>query len=99
MAQGWEKAREVSGRVGEFASLKLDIKNAKDHLENRYRLLGRIASERLINRGESTLEGNEPAVRAVLEEISSARTQLASLENKLAEVQGKESGPDPKADS
>ena len=85
VAQGWEKAKEVSTRVGEYASLKLDIKNARDHLDSRYRLLGRSAADRLIDRGETTLESSESGVRAILDEIATARATLAALEKKLAE--------------
>jgi hypothetical protein len=87
VAQGFEKVKETSRSIGEFAALKLDIKNARDHLENRYRLLGRIAADRFIDRNETSIEREEPAVKTALEEIRSARSTLAALEAKLVESQ------------
>ncbi len=87
VAQGFEKVKETSRSIGEFAALKLDIKNARDHLENRYRLLGRVAADRLIDRAEGALDREDPAVKAALDEIRSARSSLAALEAKLVESQ------------
>ena len=92
VAQGLEKVKETSRSIGEFAALKLDIKNARDHLENRYRLLGRIAADRFVDRNETAINREEPAVRTALEEIRSARSTLAALEAKLVETQ---SDPEP----
>ena len=58
---------------------------ARDHLDTRYRLLGRIVADRVIDRSESSIDLTEPGVTAALEEIRGARAALAALEKKLAE--------------
>ena len=93
VAQGFEKVKETSRSIGEYAALKLDIKNARDHLENRYRLLGRVAADRFIDRSESSIDREEPVLKAALDEIRTARSNLAALEAKLVESQHQQDKP------
>jgi hypothetical protein len=93
VAQGWEKAKETSSRLGEIAGVKLDLKSARDHLETRYRLLGRIVADRLIDRSEGTLDPAEPQVAGLLEEIRAGRAAIVALEAKLAEETAPPAGP------
>jgi hypothetical protein len=102
MAQGWEKAKEVSSRLGELATLKLDLKSARDHLESRYRLLGTMAADRLIDREEGQVDASEAGVRAALEDIRSARAAVAAIEKKLSDLNekpGEGSPPTPAGDA
>lgn len=92
VAQGWEKARETSSKLGEYAALKLDLKNARDHLEDRYRLLGRIAADRLLDRAEGSVDGQEPGVKAAVEEIKAARSALAAIEKRVEDARSGETG-------
>jgi hypothetical protein len=98
VAQGWEKARDATSRLGELAGLKLDLKNARDHLESRYRLLGRLAADRFIEPAESGLDPSDPALNALLGEVRAARAALADLEKRLEECREPEgaerAGPD-----
>ena len=89
VAQGIEKAKEATNRLGEYAGLKLDVKTARDHLEGRYRHLGRIAADRLLDRSEGAIDAKESAVAAALDEIRAARAALAELEKRLADSEEK----------
>jgi hypothetical protein len=99
VAQGWEKAKEASGRLGELAGLRIDLKNARDRLEDRYRHLGRMAAERFLDRGDPGLDAGEGPVAAVIEEIRAARAALRDLDMRLAgwQEQPAEGGGSPPA--
>ena len=97
VAQGWEMAKETTHRIGDAASQKLELSKARDHLLDRYRLLGRMAAERFITRGETAMERDEETVRAVVEEIRTAQGRIAELEHAEAQRPSAESNPAPPA--
>ena len=82
VGKGLEKAKETSVRLGEGAVARLDLKNAKDHLESRYRLLGRAVADRMVERKEPVVEASDPAVKALLDEVAAAQAAVEEMEKK-----------------
>ncbi len=79
-------AGKEAKKLTRIGQLKMDLLQAKGALEDRHRALGEIAANRLLDRNESSLGKNDPAVAEAMEQVKEARLKLKQIEGDLEAV-------------
>jgi hypothetical protein len=78
VGKGLRKAKQIGSRIGEEANSTISRSAIEDDLDGRYRVLGRIVAEQLLEWRRPSIAAEDPAVRPVLEKIREGRERLRS---------------------
>jgi len=73
-------------KLTQAGQLKLDLMSAKSKLEGRYTALGKACANRLLERGEASVEGKDSTIAQYLLEIEAAQDKIAMVEGEIEEL-------------
>lgn len=74
------KGAQKLTRIGQ---LKLDLSAAESNLADRFKALGKACANRIIERGESSVDAAESAIATYIEQIRVAQERIRKLEVEL----------------
>lgn len=90
------KAREKTKELGAKGVLKIELFQLETHAEKLIAKLGNEVYSSLVDRNQSTVSRDTPAIRTILDDIEGLRTTIEQKEKEYRSIGGKDEdlGPD-----
>ena len=73
-------------KLSKIGQLKLDLNAAESNLSERFKALGKACANRIIDRGETSVDATEAAIATYIGEIREAQKRINEVRQELEET-------------